>query len=121
MGILIFFRIGGFGLSGDSRSLFVEVVGGCRKARYRWGNDAVVEGFEGREAFFHFADFTLPDAEHFPTFSLKNIVVGNVAGFVVGNLVLPEVDIGLGHLEMFATFMAVPKTTVDEYDSAILF
>lgn len=71
--------------------------------------------------FFHcvfkiFTDFAFPNDNNFPTLFLK--LLGNFCKtlFVSFDFVFPKFDVVFGNTRVFAVFVSVPETTVNEND-----
>ena len=81
--------------------------------------DGVVEGLEAAVAGGYGADLALPDAEDTPAKGLQLGFCADVSGYVVVDLVLPEINIGFWETEVFAAFVAVPEASVDKDDRLV--
>lgn len=71
--------------------------------------------------FKMFVDFAFPDDDDVPTLLPK--LLGNFleALFVAFDFAFPEVDVAFGNAGVFAIFVSVPKTTVNEDDGFVFF
>lgn len=68
-----------------------------------------------------FVDFAFPDDNDFPALRAK--LSGNFCKtlFVAFDFVFPEFDIAFGNAGVFAVFVPVPKTTMNENDGFVFF
>ena len=76
------------------------------------------EGFEGLLAAVGL-ELALPDGDAVPSHGGYLALFLDVALLVAADFLLPEVGVGLGHLETVAVFVSMPKAAVDEDDCAV--
>lgn len=76
------------------------------------------EGFE-RLVTLILLQLALPDGDAVPAHAGELLLLLAVALTVASDLLLPEVGVGLWHLEELAVLVAMPEATVDEDASAV--
>ena len=76
------------------------------------------EGVEGLLAAVGL-ELTLPDGNAVPSHGGYLALFFDVALLVAADFLLPEVGVGLGHLEVRAVVVSMPEATVDEDDCAV--
>ena len=76
------------------------------------------EGLEGGLAAVGL-ELTLPDGDAVPSHGGYLALFFDVALLVAADFLLPEVGVGLGHLEVRAVVVSMPEATVDEDDCAV--
>ena len=64
-------------------------------------------------------ELTLPDGDAVPSHCGYLALFFDVALLVAVDFLLPEVGVGLGHLEVLAVVVSMPEATVDEDDCAV--
>ena len=80
----------------------------------------LLERLEGAPAESGGPEAALPDDYGVPAEAGEGLVVAVVALAVAFYLLAPEVDVGLGEVEVAAAFVAVPEAAVDEDAGAVL-
>ena len=63
--------------------------------------------------------FALPDGDAVPSHLGELLLLFTVPLLVASNLLLPEVGVGLWHLEELAVLMSMPKASIDEDARAV--
>ena len=76
------------------------------------------EGLEGALAAVGL-ELTLPDGNAVPSHGGYLALFFDVALLVAADFLLPEVGVGLGHLEVRAVVVSMPEAAVDEDDCAV--
>lgn len=76
------------------------------------------EGFE-RLVTLILLQLALPDGDAVPAHAGELLLLLAVALTVASDLLLPEVGVGLWHLEKLAVLMAMPEATIDKDASAV--
>ena len=62
-----------------------------------------------------FSQLALPDDQDIPSHAQQLVVIRPVSYYVSVNFIVPEFHIAFRPYKISATFMSMPKTTVDEY------
>lgn len=104
--------------------LIAELIGVSEKARIL--SPLLVFSCYRFNKFLHrvfkiFADFTFPDDNDFPTLLLKLSENFCKTLFIVFDFVFSEFDIAFGNAGVFAIFVSMPKTTMNENDGFVFF
>lgn len=66
-----------------------------------------------------FVKLALPDRDNVPAKCLKGSYISGISLFVTADFLLPKPHIGTGFPETGLPWMAVPETTIHEYDRMI--
>lgn len=68
---------------------------------------------------FIFFQFAFPDGNDFPSVFSEESVCCFVVGLIAGNFFCPPLGSGFGKSKVFAVFVSVPETSVDENDGSV--